>query len=352
MQIFCTLFNVSYLDKAIVMYHSLERVSNGFVLYALAMDDRCYEILLDLNLKNLTPIKLSDFEDDELLRIKTYRSFGEYCWTCSPSLISYILHEYGEPHCTYIDADLCFYSDPLVLMDEMVQRHASVLIVGHRFNVYNRSLMCRIVGKYCVQYNTFLNDENARLLLNIWRQQCIAHCSCDGDGVYWADQKYMDNWVTDYDFVIETHNLGAGIAPWNFSQYKLKLINDKGCIIVCKDKIDYPTVFYHYENLCYIDMGMVKMNVFNSWCIDKKLVKAYYIPYLHELHGIKLRLKEKYEVNTILKKHPGLRHDKRSFIKKVVDRLDYFLNWEKQIHYMMSILPAKLYKQSDIIVIE
>ena len=38
MQIFCTLFNVAYLDKAITMYNSLERVSSEFTLYALAMD--------------------------------------------------------------------------------------------------------------------------------------------------------------------------------------------------------------------------------------------------------------------------------------------------------------------------
>lgn len=352
MQIFCTLFNIAYLDKAITMYYSLEEVSNGFTLYALAMDDRCYDILVDLHFKNLKPIKLSDFEDDDLLKVKPDRTFGEYCWTCSPSLISYVLREYNEPHCTYIDADLYFFSDPIVLMGEMVQKHASVLIVGHRFNTYNRDLMCRTVGRYCVQYNTFLNDENASVLLETWRQQCIAHCSCDGDGVHWADQKYMDNWTTDYDFVHETLNMGAGIAPWNFSQYMLSSINDTGCVIVSKDKINYSTVFYHFENLSYIDAKTVKINVFNTWNIDKGLVSAFYNPYLCELHRIKLMLKEKYAVSILLKKHPGVQYVKKTFIEKMVDRLSYLVNWEKQKIYMMSILPTKLYKENDIIVIE
>lgn len=351
MQIFCTLFNVAYLDKAITMYHSLEKVSNEFTLYALAMDDRCYEILVDLDFRCLKPIKLSDFEYDELLKIKSDRTFGEYCWTCSASLISYVFHEYNEPHCTYIDADLYFFSDPIVLMNEMIQKHASVLIVGHRFNAYNRDLMCRTVGKYCVQYNTFLNNEKANMLLDIWRRQCIAYCSCDGDGVHWADQKYMDNWTLDYDFVHETINMGAGIAPWNLSQYKLSSINDTGCVIVSKDKVDYSTVFYHFENINYIDEKTVKINVFNTWHIDKKLVKAFYNPYLIEVYEVKLMLKNKYAVNVLLKKHPGIQCKKRTFIKKSFDRLSYLVDREKQKLYMMSILPAKIYKKNDIMII-
>lgn len=351
MQIFCTLFNVAYLDKAITMYQSLEKVTNEFTLYALAMDDRCYEILVDMQFKHLKPIKLSDFEYDDLLSVKTNRTFSEYCWTCSPSLISYVFRKYNEQHCTYIDADLYFYSDPIVLMDEMIQKCASVLIVGHRFNVYNRDLMCRTVGKYCVQYNTFLNDEKANILLDIWRQQCIAHCSCDGDGIHWADQKYMDNWLTDYDFVHETFNMGAGIAPWNFSQYRLSSVNNMGCVIVNKNKTDYPTVFYHFENLNYIDVKTVKINVFNTWHIDKELVRAFYIPYLCELHRVKLILKEKYAVNIILKKHPGIQPNKEKTIKKIVNRLSVLINGEKQKFYIMSVLPSKLYKRNDIIVI-
>lgn len=351
MQIFCTLFNVAYLDKAITMYHSLERVSDNFRLYALAMDDRCYEILVDLNFKYLKPIKLSDFENEDLLGVKSDRTFAEYCWTCSPSLISYVLHKYNEPHCTYIDADIYFYSDPIVLMDEMIREQASVLVVGHRFNAYNRDFMCKNVGKYCVQYNTFLNDKNANLLLEIWRRQCIEHCSCDGDGIHWADQKYMDNWTIDYGFVYETLNMGAGIAPWNFSQYKLSS-NHEGCIIVSKDATDYSTVFFHFENLNYIDTKTVKINVFNTWCIDKELVKAFYNPYLYEVNRVKLMLKEKYAINTLIKKHPGAQYDKREFIRKIVERLGYLINWKKQRFYIMSTLPTKLYKQRDIITID
>lgn len=98
------------------MYESLEKVCDEFVLYVLCMSDKCFEILTDLNYQNLIPIKLEDFEDEELLRVKPFRAVGEYCWTCSPSLIRYVLMTFNPKYYAYIDADLYFYSDPKVVV--------------------------------------------------------------------------------------------------------------------------------------------------------------------------------------------------------------------------------------------
>ena len=121
MMTLCTLFNVNYLDKGLALYESLENVSNNFVLYVLAMDDKCYEILSDLKLPHIIPIKLIDFENEDLLKVKPTRSIGEYCWTCSSNLIRYVIDTYKPEYCTYIDADLFFYSDPYQIIEEMTK---------------------------------------------------------------------------------------------------------------------------------------------------------------------------------------------------------------------------------------
>ena len=69
----------------------------------------------------------------------------------------------------------------------MQRKGASVQITGHRFNDDVAADECRRVGKYCVEYNTFKNDINGLKLLNLWRKQCLEHCSLDGDGVYFGD---------------------------------------------------------------------------------------------------------------------------------------------------------------------
>ena len=119
---FCTLFNKVYLDKGLVLFDSLKQASSSFQIYVLAMDDITYKVLSDQNEKNLIPIKLQDFENDDLLKAKSNRKFGEYCWTCSSWLISYILDRYQPEYCTYIDADMYFYSDPSVIIDEMKEK--------------------------------------------------------------------------------------------------------------------------------------------------------------------------------------------------------------------------------------
>ena len=109
---FCTLFDSNYLDKGLVLYDSMKECMENFKLYILAMDEKCREILNEMNLSNVVVISLREFEDEEMLQIKSVRSRAEYCWTCTASLIDYVFETYREEYCTYIDSDLCFYKNP------------------------------------------------------------------------------------------------------------------------------------------------------------------------------------------------------------------------------------------------
>ena len=60
--ILCTLYNSLYLDKGLVLYDSLCECAKDFKLYVLCMDDKCYEVLTDLNQEHHIPVRLSDFE--------------------------------------------------------------------------------------------------------------------------------------------------------------------------------------------------------------------------------------------------------------------------------------------------
>lgn len=308
MMTLCTLFDHNYLDKGITMYKSLEEVCDGFELYVLAMSDRCYEILIDLNYPHLKPIKLVDFEDEELLRVKPFRKVGEYCWTCSSSLIRYVLMTFNPNCCTYIDADLFFYANPKVLIDEMYSSGASVQVIGHRFDKKFAKQAEHIVGKYCVEFNTFKNDERSLMLLNKWRNQCLEHCSIDGDGVYWGDQKYQERWCDEYDFVMETKNLGAGVAPWNIRQYRRhgNLLYNKQYDKTCS------LVFYHFENIIYKNLHKADINISGLIRSDLPFVRKLYKSYLQRVNEEKKMLREIYGLDTLLLKHPGVEEsDKR-----------------------------------------
>ena len=50
-----------------------------------------------------------------------------------------------------------------------------------------------MVGSYCVEFNTFVNDNNGREALNWWADQCLNWCyyAVTGTTEWYVDQKYL-----------------------------------------------------------------------------------------------------------------------------------------------------------------
>jgi hypothetical protein len=148
---YCTLFDSNYLTRGLAMYESLKKHSDDFHLYIFAFDDKSYDLLKKLDLNFITIISLKEFEDEELLKVKDERSAGEYCWTCTPSTIKYCIETYSLDSCTYLDADLYFFDNPSVLIEEMGSK--SVLITEHRYTpIYDQSPIIKIhlISKFTI----------------------------------------------------------------------------------------------------------------------------------------------------------------------------------------------------------
>ena len=347
----CTLFNTNYIDKALTMYESIERYAKDYVLYVLAMDDKCFEVLEDMAWSRLIPIKLSDFENEQLLKVKQERSMGEYCWTCSASLVNYVMERFQPEYCAYIDSDLYFYDDVNCVVEEMKRRNASVMITGHRFDKCDEKQKVWQVGKYCVEFNTFKNDVDGRKLLDIWCHQCLEYCRCDGDGVHWADQKYLDNWPVDYSFVVETENWGAGIAPWNLAQYRMVSRDEYGPIKMnCRGE-QCQAFFYHFQGITFEEGNIAHTNTMTRWGVSRKLRDAFYKPYLSHLFRNKKMLYEKYGIYIVIKHHPGVNQVKqRNIIFKLFHILATIATSEGFRLFIFHRLPSFLYKKYDSII--
>lgn len=333
---FCTLFDENYLDKGLVLYDSLENVcEDDFRLYVLCMSDKCYNILLDINKDKIYPVSLSDFENEGLKKVKKARTKGEYCWTCNSFFIKYIIEKFHPEYCTYLDADMAFYDNPQVIIDEMVRRNASVSIVGHRFNKDVAEEMNRIYGPYCVECNTFKNDYNGRSLLNYWASQCLEYCSADYDGVHFGDQKYMDNWVRDYPFVIELENLGAGLGKWNLSQYKLISASNSNIEMICGSS-QCRLLFYHFQGVLYLSEKKAKMNIFPSpYDFHKELVFLIYDNYFYKIGYVRRMLKLNYGISSVYDKHPGY-HTNISFNHRILNFVQSIMSLKWKYFYRFS----------------
>lgn len=276
---FCTLYNSNYAARGLAMYWSLRRACPEFNLYVFAFDDVLAATLKKMALPNMTVITLAEFEDEELLCVKPTRTAVEYCWTCSSSTIYYCLTHFDIDNCTYIDADLYFYSNPQILIDEM--GYNDVLITSHRYSPQHQSE--EKAGKYCVQFMTFKNTPNGMNILNWWRNACLDWCYNRYEDGKFGDQKYLDDWTTRFNGVHELAHLGGGVAPWNMQQYTFK---KKGKQLIGTETATghtFPLVFFHFHACHCFQKGWLREFNYAWYDWNRNSWKLLFVPYAKEL---------------------------------------------------------------------
>jgi hypothetical protein len=291
---FCTLFDINYTSRGLALYRSLERHCLNFHLYIFAFDQISQEVLTDLNLEHATIISLNEFEDEELLRVKPTRSRGEYCWTCTSSTILYCLEKFNLPMCTYVDADIYFFSDPTPLFQEMSNK--SVLITPHWYSPgYDQT---KTSGIYCVQFIPIKNNELGMKVLRWWRNACLEWCYNRVEEGKFGDQKYLDTWPEKFEGIHVLENRRGGVAPWNVQQYSFEVV----------------PIFYHFHALKFlsnieeVDLGHYKLS--------SSALKTIYKPYIEEL----LVIHNKFQ--TLFPNYsPYSRSKTENFIRKIIRKL-------------------------------
>lgn len=273
---FCTLFDSNYLTRGLSMYYSLIDQTEDFHLYIYAFDEFCVEVLNKLALPNVTVVPLAELEDASLLRVKPTRTKVEYCWTCTSSTILYTLKKFGASVCTYLDADLFFFSEPSVLVNEMGSN--SILLTSHRYTKkYDKTDKS---GKYCVQFISFRNDKRGTNALNWWREVCLDWCYARNEDGKFGDQKYLDDWLSRFEGVHELEHLGGGVAPWNIQQYQFTKRDGQMWGLEKATKRNFKLVFYHFHDIRFLIKDRVDLGFY---FLPKDVIQLMYKPYLRSI---------------------------------------------------------------------
>ncbi|GAA0181787.1 glycosyl transferase [Clostridium sediminicola] len=273
---FCTLAGYKYLIKVLTFYRGLSKNSNNFKLWICCMDDRVYNALNKLNLKNLFLFKLESLETEELKNVRMDRTESEYCWTLKGSLIEYIMNEYHVDSILYCDSDLYFYSNPAVIFEEWGED--SIFLCPQR----DVPAVEKDYGTYQAGLVGFKNDTNGREALEWWKRKCIEWCyyRVDEPNERWADQKYLDKIPTMFKGVKISNNLGLNAAPWNIIYNNNFRISVKGKqVYINNDKL----VAFHFALFTIFDKD--RYDLWNIWTINiSSIVKNHiYSQYIRDL---------------------------------------------------------------------
>lgn len=293
MRHYCTYFDQHYLPRALALYYSLKAHSQEFQLWALCFDELAFQRLTALELPEVRPISLEEFTrgDPQLLAARESRTPVEYYFTCSPSLPLFVLnHDPDVDLVTYLDADLYFYASPEYLFDEVGS--ASIAIISHRFPENIRHLEEN--GIYNVGWLTFRRDAQGLACLQRWRSQCLEWCFDRIEGTRYADQGYLNDWPATYSNLVILQHLGANLAPWNISNYRLT--ERDGRLWVEND----PLVFFHFQGLICVQPGIYKINFNRYRAKTSQLIKMkIYVPYVRMLEKISILESAKIQLGSV-----------------------------------------------------
>jgi len=318
MRYYCTLFDSNYFSRGIALYNSLvEHSSQDFILYVLAMDEKCFLDLKNLNLPKVKVISLRDeFVSGPLVELIDNRAWNEFCWTCSSALIKYCFEKFQTERVTYLDADIYFFNDPEIIQKELTDND-SVLITEH--NYAQEHDQEKTSGKFCVQFVSFNRNKEGLDILEDWYSKCLESCELNPKKGLCGDQKYLDEWPQKFSRVIISKKLGAGLAPWNLSKFNYKYNNDKLCLRF--EGAFEPVVFFHFHALKIDINGNVTLSG-PRYYISKLIYSNVYKKYLFELSEIASKLLES-SVITFHGAQPGsqVTYGFKKSIKKALKKL-------------------------------
>jgi hypothetical protein len=280
-RVYCTYFDHIYLSRGLALYRSLQRHAPGSRLWVLCLSDACHHALVALDLPDVVPVRLSDFEaaDPGVAATRAHRSIIEYYFTCSPAWMLFVLER--EPDAewvTYLDGDLFFFKSPAPIYDEL--ENASVAIIPHRYTPKLDKL--RKFGTYNVGWVGARNDANGIAAIQWWRNKCIDWCHDYVDGGRFADQGYLDFFSDKFERVKVIENIGANLAPWNIGNYSIGFDGDSVLI-----DATHPLIFFHFQGL-RTGLGWF---IFNSHRVyrapfSRQVRNHVYRPYVEELLAI------------------------------------------------------------------
>lgn len=262
MEHFVTIFNSLFLPQGLALHLSMQRCIKNYCLWILCVDDKAFEILSIINLSNVKLLQLSKLETEELLRVKTTRNIGEYCWTLTPFAPRFVFEADAQiKRVTYLDADLWFRKDPKALFAELAQSGKFVLITDHAYAPeYDQSATN---GQYCVQFMVF-DRQGGEVVRKWWEERCIEWCFGKAEDGKYGDQKYLDSWSEI--FSVQVHilqNQELALAPWNATRFPYG-----------------NAVFYHFHALRILSKTSVSIG---EYAFPKVLIDNVYSPYIEDL---------------------------------------------------------------------
>jgi hypothetical protein len=262
------------------MIRSLRNQGDESKVLVLALDEAVPEVVFRLELGNVEVISWEalHIHEPNLSSALESRTKVESFFTSTPVLVEYAMHNYPEMEfVVYLDSDLFFFDSPACVIDEL--EFKDVAIIPHGYAWPNKMRLAKY-GTYNVGWVGFRNNSSGRRVAAWWKDRCLEWCSDEPSDGRYADQGYLDSFLSVEENTQIIRNLGMNLAPWNTAGRRITL-SDSG-IKVNGDKL----VFFHFHGLSLNRNRWYTREHQYLGLASRALIKNIYRPYVSTLEKL------------------------------------------------------------------
>ena len=215
---FVTHFDFRFAPQGLSLYTSLRKHHPESTLIVVCLDEACFQYLSALKLESLRPLNLSDYENKQLLGLKSERTISEYYWTITPWCMIWAFDIAPEIEAVvYVDADLYFIKSTQNILIPFFRSSFSVLLTPHDYSPENDQTLTS--GEFCVQYIVAKREDGLEVI-SWWANKCIEWCFDRFENGLFGDQKYLEQFHLVFPGRISNlYKKGYFQGPWNAGFY-------------------------------------------------------------------------------------------------------------------------------------
>jgi hypothetical protein len=303
--VIASIFDSNFLPQALVFYDSVKRFVENYQVFFLCLDDNTYDTLRKFKLKGVTLIRHDEFADEELKRLKKERKAGEYSWTCKAPLVQYLFFRYKIKEVTYLDIDMCFWSNPSPIYRELGK--ISIGITEQRLSPRYK-LMEKRSGIFNAGFIYFRNDQIGKKCLDKWNRQCRDWCYSRLEKGKLGDQMYLNEWPELYGKKLKILSLkGVNAACFNTDGYSVD--QNKLGTYIDGNKL----ILFHYHG--FSRLGNNKYLTNEVFRVSPKLDRVVFRPYAKQLDRYIRKIGQEYQP---LVNKKGIRKKTQSFLYRLI----------------------------------
>lgn len=291
----CTMLDAHFVLRGMALLRSLERQGTPFRLWTLCTDDASFDLFSRLELPSVVPFHLSELERNfpELAAVKHTRGPYEYIATAKPFLLKFVLERLHDDEALfYLDADLCFFSDPSAMVRELGQ--ADILLTPHHFADHLQSKAANN-GFFNAGFLGVRRTEDGMRAIDWWSERCAEWCYDRVEDGKSSNQKYLEAFPALVPTAKISAHPGLNVAPWNIDRFffsvdghqvKLQFTVPSDSSHSSDSSIS-SLVFYHFHALRFprpwlVDTSLALYHMRGNAILTRNV----YAPYLRDLHAI------------------------------------------------------------------